>query len=153
MKTMALPSGSQLAPYDDLSPNVSGRVSLPSLLAIQIWRSSSLLSSLITCSVTVKVTREPSGEGATSVTVLARMMSAVVHPASAGTARSIRIAIRFIGRDSRSYSFAVTSHPVVETPPETDWSVEDAVALYMIDRWGGGYFDVAATGDLTVAPL
>ncbi len=33
------------------------------------------------------------------------------------------------------------------------WSVEDAGALYMIDRWGGGYFDVNRDGNLTVAPL
>jgi len=33
-----------------------------------------------------------------------------------------------------------------------EWTVEDASALYMIDRWGGGYFDVNANGDLTVAP-
>ncbi|MGZ5477243.1 MAG: biosynthetic arginine decarboxylase, partial [Thermoanaerobaculia bacterium] len=33
------------------------------------------------------------------------------------------------------------------------WSVEDASALYMIDRWGSGYFDVNGNGDLTVSPL
>jgi arginine decarboxylase len=47
----------------------------------------------------------------------------------------------------------VTTEPIVEAPPQTDWTVEDAVSLYMIDRWGGGYFDVSADGDLTVAPL
>ena len=34
-----------------------------------------------------------------------------------------------------------------------EWSVDDASSLYMIDRWGGGYFDVNADGNLTVAPL
>jgi len=33
-----------------------------------------------------------------------------------------------------------------------EWTVEDASSLYMIDRWGAGYFDVNANGDLTVAP-
>ena len=33
------------------------------------------------------------------------------------------------------------------------WTVDDAAALYMIDRWGAGYFGVNANGDLTVAPL
>ena len=33
------------------------------------------------------------------------------------------------------------------------WSVEDSTSLYMIDRWGGGYFDANANGDLTCAPL
>lgn len=34
-----------------------------------------------------------------------------------------------------------------------DWTTDDAKALYLIDRWGGGYFDVNAEGNLTVAPL
>ncbi len=33
------------------------------------------------------------------------------------------------------------------------WTVEDSAALYMIERWGAGYFGVNANGDLTVAPL
>ncbi len=32
------------------------------------------------------------------------------------------------------------------------WTIDDASALYMVDRWGGGYFDVNANGDLTVSP-
>jgi arginine decarboxylase len=34
-----------------------------------------------------------------------------------------------------------------------DWTAEDSASLYMIDRWGGGYFGVSPSGDLTVAPL
>ena len=33
------------------------------------------------------------------------------------------------------------------------WTVDDSIALYMIERWGAGYFGVRANGDLTVAPL
>src|SRR5947199_4878488 len=33
------------------------------------------------------------------------------------------------------------------------WTVDDSSSLYMIDRWGSGYFDVNPAGDLTVAPL
>src|SRR6266498_2830156 len=33
------------------------------------------------------------------------------------------------------------------------WSVDDSAALYMIDRWGAGYFSVNPNGDLAVAPL
>ncbi len=33
------------------------------------------------------------------------------------------------------------------------WTVDDAAALYMIDRWGAGYFGVNGNGDLTVSPL
>jgi arginine decarboxylase len=34
-----------------------------------------------------------------------------------------------------------------------EWTIDDATSLYMIDRWGGGYFDVNAEGLMTVAPL
>src|SRR5712691_10979140 len=33
------------------------------------------------------------------------------------------------------------------------WTVDDSSTLYMIDRWGAGYFGVNANGDLTVSPL
>jgi arginine decarboxylase len=33
------------------------------------------------------------------------------------------------------------------------WSTEDSSALYMIERWGSGYFDVNEAGHVTVAPL
>jgi len=33
------------------------------------------------------------------------------------------------------------------------WTVDDSISLYMIDRWGGGYFDVNGGGDITAAPL
>ena len=36
---------------------------------------------------------------------------------------------------------------------QKDWKVEDSVALYMIDRWGTGYFGVNGNGDITVAPV
>ncbi|MEI8255955.1 MAG: biosynthetic arginine decarboxylase [Deltaproteobacteria bacterium] len=38
-------------------------------------------------------------------------------------------------------------------PPPDDWSIEDAKNLYMVDRWGGGYFDVSEDGKITAAPL
>ena len=33
------------------------------------------------------------------------------------------------------------------------WTTEDAKELYLIDRWGSGYFDVNAAGNMTVSPL
>ncbi|HVY47065.1 MAG TPA: biosynthetic arginine decarboxylase [Minicystis sp.] len=33
------------------------------------------------------------------------------------------------------------------------WTLDDARELYMIERWGGGYFDVNEGGQLTIAPL
>jgi len=49
----------------------------------------------------------------------------------------------------------LTTHELIEAQQEQDqgWTVEDAVSLYMIDRWGGGYFGVAQDGQMTVAPL
>ena len=51
----------------------------------------------------------------------------------------------------------LTTHELIEAQQEQEqenrWTVEDAVSLYMIDRWGGGYFDVAPDGMMTVAPL
>ncbi len=39
-------------------------------------------------------------------------------------------------------------------PAQADtWTTEDAKELYLIDRWGGGYFDVNSDGNMTVAPL
>jgi arginine decarboxylase len=42
---------------------------------------------------------------------------------------------------------------IEETVESKGWTLDDATALYMIDRWGGGYFDVNTDGALTVAPL
>ncbi|HUP48654.1 MAG TPA: biosynthetic arginine decarboxylase [Thermoanaerobaculia bacterium] len=36
---------------------------------------------------------------------------------------------------------------------QREWTLDDAISLYMIDRWGGGYFGVNEKGELTVAPL
>src|ERR1043165_1902747 len=34
-----------------------------------------------------------------------------------------------------------------------DWTVENAISTYNIDRWGLGYFSVNDAGDVTVSPL
>ena len=49
----------------------------------------------------------------------------------------------------------MTTHAEQEVAPQQrgNWTVDDASALYMIDRWGAGYFDVNARGHLTVSPL
>ena len=36
------------------------------------------------------------------------------------------------------------------TPP---WTIKDGKELYLIDRWGSGYFDVNSEGAITIAPL
>jgi arginine decarboxylase len=46
----------------------------------------------------------------------------------------------------------VTTQEIAE-PEVRDWTVEDAAELYMIDRWGTGYFGVDPNGLMTVAPL
>ena len=45
------------------------------------------------------------------------------------------------------------SADVPRFPDQDDWTVDEAKRLYMIDKWGGGYFDVNADGNVTVAPL
>jgi arginine decarboxylase len=40
------------------------------------------------------------------------------------------------------------------TEPATgEWSCDDSSSLYMIDRWGAGYFGINERGQLTVSPL
>jgi arginine decarboxylase len=51
-----------------------------------------------------------------------------------------------------------TTPEIIEAQQQTQdgqngWTIEDAVSLYMTDRWGAGYFHVAENGDMTVAPL
>ncbi|HEX8410375.1 MAG TPA: biosynthetic arginine decarboxylase, partial [Thermoanaerobaculia bacterium] len=48
----------------------------------------------------------------------------------------------------------MTTHELIERQPqEKQWTTDDAVSLYMTDRWGAGYFHVAENGDMTVTPL
>jgi len=44
------------------------------------------------------------------------------------------------------------AHPEQFEEPQR-WTVDDSAALYMIERWGSGYFGVNSRGDLTVSPL
>jgi len=37
--------------------------------------------------------------------------------------------------------------------PGDAWTVDDAKDLYLLDRWGGEYFDITDDGKMTVAPL
>jgi arginine decarboxylase len=43
--------------------------------------------------------------------------------------------------------------PPGRTDSATPWTVDDARELYMVERWGGGYFGIDDSGKLTVAPL
>ncbi len=43
-------------------------------------------------------------------------------------------------------------HPA-EKAPEGAWTTDDANDLYLIDRWGSGYFDIGPDGHMRVAPL
>lgn len=36
---------------------------------------------------------------------------------------------------------------------EDGWTIKDAKAMYLVDRWGGGYFDINSGGDMIVLPL
>jgi arginine decarboxylase len=46
-----------------------------------------------------------------------------------------------------------TAPEIVPQQSRDSWSIEDSTELYMIDRWGAGYFGVTANGDMAVAPL
>jgi arginine decarboxylase len=45
----------------------------------------------------------------------------------------------------------VTTAPDI-VPQQDSWTIEDSTELYMIDRWGAGYFGVTTNGDMAVAP-
>ena len=36
---------------------------------------------------------------------------------------------------------------------EQDWTIKDAKATYLVDRWGAGYFDINDDGEMIVLPL
>jgi arginine decarboxylase len=36
---------------------------------------------------------------------------------------------------------------------ETGWTTKDAKTMYLVDRWGSGYFEISDNGDMTVLPL
>lgn len=38
-------------------------------------------------------------------------------------------------------------------PPSEPWTIDDAKELYLIEKWGAGYFDVNVEGNITVAPI
>lgn len=56
-------------------------------------------------------------------------------------------------RLSGQAALAAEHPPANANAEQDDWSVADARDLYMIDRWGAGYFDVNDEGMITVAPL
>ncbi|HEY2325765.1 MAG TPA: biosynthetic arginine decarboxylase [Thermoanaerobaculia bacterium] len=45
-----------------------------------------------------------------------------------------------------------TAPELVPQQNQDPWSIEDSTELYMIDRWGAGYFGVMANGEMAVAP-
>jgi arginine decarboxylase len=48
----------------------------------------------------------------------------------------------------------LNTEPVrTDLPESTPWTTADAKKLYLINRWGSGYFDVDEQGRITVAPL
>ncbi|MDP3277529.1 MAG: biosynthetic arginine decarboxylase [Deltaproteobacteria bacterium] len=43
--------------------------------------------------------------------------------------------------------------PKTAPPPRGPWSIDDSRELYLLNRWGSGFFDINAGGDLVVRPL
>ena len=48
---------------------------------------------------------------------------------------------------------SIPSPPPAPAAPRAPWTVEDSKDLYLIDRWGAGFFDVNAKGELIARPL
>jgi arginine decarboxylase len=46
-----------------------------------------------------------------------------------------------------------TTDPPAPPDSRTEWSIEDAEELYLVGRWGSGYFSVGQQGHVEVAPL
>ena len=42
--------------------------------------------------------------------------------------------------------------PAPATPSTPEWSIEDAKALYNVDGWGAGFFDINESGNVVVRP-
>jgi arginine decarboxylase len=77
---------------------------------------------------------------------------------------TLRISLRsfFPASDATFGTGQKKGRPLIETertlrPADAekndDWSLEDASNLYMINRWGRGYFDIDSAGRMTVSPL
>src|SRR3954449_13229678 len=45
------------------------------------------------------------------------------------------------------------SAEVTEKPPKNDWDIESAINTYNVDRWGGDYVTVNASGNAEMRPL
>jgi arginine decarboxylase len=50
-------------------------------------------------------------------------------------------------------SHVVPATAVPSNPPEGPWTKDDINELYLIDRWGSGYFEAGDDGTMHVAPL
>ncbi len=49
---------------------------------------------------------------------------------------------------------ATTRSPAVAAPAADDnWTIDDAREMYLLDRWGGGHFNVSTDGRITVSPV
>ena len=61
----------------------------------------------------------------------------------------------FYSSSRRRREEELTTHELIEAQQQQQeaWTIEDATSLYMIDRWGAGYFGVDADGNMSVAPL
>ena len=44
------------------------------------------------------------------------------------------------------------AHTPAAAPPEEPWTIESARALYNIEGWGNGYFDINEKGHVVVRP-
>lgn len=50
-------------------------------------------------------------------------------------------------------SVTLESDGHLKSPSTHSWTTKDAAELYLIERWGGGYFGISNDGKVTVSPL
>ncbi len=92
------------------------------------------------------------------------MISSVINPHSPHFIRTTDLPEQLLSHEqqlteSREYVNGSNGHGPAhnltpansKTPP--DWTIEDAIETYNIDRWGLGYFGINAKGNVTVSPL
>ncbi len=52
-----------------------------------------------------------------------------------------------------SQETSIVPEPLAPEPPVEPWTIADSKDLYLIDRWGAGFFDINNNGDVVVRPL
>ncbi len=72
------------------------------------------------------------------------------HPSPPDTPQTVHAKHLILGNTQMKKT--TPESPILEAPAQPEWSYKKSQALYRTDRWGGGYFSVAPSGNLQVHP-